>query len=199
MCDYTKGQIYMIEPKCEYEEGDVYYGSTIQPLSKRLGHHRGIYKKNICDCRSSLLFEKYGDLKIVLIKLFPCNSKKELEAEEAKYIRENKCINKFIPLRTKKEYYEDNKDKIAEKKKEKYKKNKEQILEKNKEYRENNKEKIKEYLENNKDKIAEKKKEKYKKNKEQIKEKSKEYYENNKDKIKEKSKENYEKKKNKKV
>ena len=138
MPNYTKGQIYMIEPKCEYEEGDIYYGSTIQPLSKRVGLHRS--KSN--SCLSKILIEKYGEVKIVLVKLFPCNSKQELEAEEAKYIRENKCINKNIPLRTDKEYREDNKEKI----KECCEKNKEKKKEYDNNYREDNKEKIKEYF-----------------------------------------------------
>ena len=138
MPNYTKGQIYMIEPKCEYEEGDIYYGSTIQPLSKRVGLHRS--KSN--SCLSKILIEKYGEVKIVLVKLFPCNSKQELEAEEARFIRENKCINKNIPLRTDKEYREDNKEKI----KECCEKNKEKKKEYDNNYREDNKEKIKEYF-----------------------------------------------------
>jgi hypothetical protein len=154
MPNYTKGQIYMLEPKCEYEEGDVYYGSTIQPLSKRVGLHRS--KSNLC--LSKILIEKYGEVKIVLVKLFPCNSKQELEAEEAKYIRENKCINKKIPLRTRKEYREENKEKTAEY----YEDNKEHIKEKSKDWYENNKEKMKEYREVNKEKNKEKMKEYFK-------------------------------------
>ena len=70
------------------------------------------------------------------------------------------CVNKFIPGRTKKEYYEANK----EKRKEYYKEYREANKEKNKEYREINKEKRKEYREINKDKM----KEYYQENKEKI-------------------------------
>jgi hypothetical protein len=35
MPDYSKGVIYMLEPTIEYEEGDIYYGSTTQTLHKR--------------------------------------------------------------------------------------------------------------------------------------------------------------------
>ena len=164
MCNYTKGQIYMIEPKCEYEEGDVYYGSTIQPLSKRMGQHR--LKNN--SCLSKILIEKYGEVKIVLVKLFPCNSKQELQAEEGNYIRNNKCINKQIAGRTQKEWYEDNK----EQKKEYYEDNKEHIKKKHKEWKEDNKEKI-----------AEKTKEWRGDNKEEIKEYFKKYYEKSKEKL----------------
>ena len=189
MCNYTKGQIYMLEPKCDYEEGDIYYGSTIQPLSKRIAQHRN--KSN--DCNSKILIEKYGKVKIVLVKLFPCNSKQELEAEEAKYIRENKCINKIIPLRTQKEWYEDNKEQNKEKNKEYFKEyrmnNPEKIAEYNKKYRMNNPEKIKEWYEDNKDYIKDKKNEWRENNKEKIKEYSKEYRMNNLEKLLEKSKE----------
>ena len=89
----------------------------------------------------------------------------------------------------KKEYYEQNQEKIKEKNKERYEANKEKIKEKIKEYYEQNKEKIKEkkkeYREQNKEKIKEKKKEYQEQNKEKIAEKAKERYEANKEKIKE--------------
>jgi len=44
------------------------------------------------------------NMKIVLIKYVCCETKKELEAEESMYIRNNKCINTVIPNRTRKEY-----------------------------------------------------------------------------------------------
>ena len=105
-------------------------------------------------------------------------SKYELEEEEAKYIRENKCINIKTPGRTKKEYYEDNKEKLLEKVKEYNENNKDKITEYNKKYNENNKEKMKEYQkeynENNKDKLKEYKKKYRKENKEKLLEKKKE-------------------------
>ena len=110
MPDYSKGVIYMLEPTVEYEAGDVYYGSTIQPLYKRLFHH-----KSTRTTSSKHLFEKYGNnIKIVLVKTFPCNSKLELHAEEGKYIRENKCVNKRVAGRSTTEYYQDNKEEKKE-------------------------------------------------------------------------------------
>lgn len=110
MPDYNNGKIYMLEPNCEYETGDVYYGSTTTDLVKRLNDHRLKCNK----CASNTLFEKYGcdNIKIVLIKDFACKNKSELVMEEAKYIRENKCVNKRIPLRTHAEYYQDHIDKF---------------------------------------------------------------------------------------
>ena len=137
---YQQGKIYKIVCNITSE---VYYGSTIETLNDRLSNHK--YKKN-CICRNII---ERGNYKIELIKDYPCNSKYELEEEECKYIRENECINIAIPHRTKKEWYQDNKEKISEKQKE---------------WREDNKEKYKEYdknrnrnnYEKNKDKLLEK-------------------------------------------
>ena len=117
MIDYTKGKIYRLEPKEEHDADDFFYGATTQPLYKRLHQH----KKNK-KCKSQFLFEKYGNnnIKIVLIKSFSCNNKEELEAEEAKYIRENDCINKMINLKhqetkeDKQEIKEEDKQEIKE-------------------------------------------------------------------------------------
>ena len=63
------------------------------------------------------MFEKYGI--IVLLENVNANSKDEMLAREAYYIRNFKCINKNIPLRKvnefMNEYYKKNKDKLSEK------------------------------------------------------------------------------------
>jgi len=147
MPDYSKGVIYMLEPIVQYEAGDVYYGSTTQPLYKRLFQH----KQKRGDTNSKHLFEKYGNnIKIVLVKAFPCNSKQELFAEEGKYIRENKCVNRCIAGRSQAEYYQDHKEEIKaykteyyqehkEEKKASYQKHKEEIKQTNKEYHQEHK------------------------------------------------------------
>jgi hypothetical protein len=141
MPDYSKGVIYMLEPTVEYDAGDVYYGSTINPLYKRLFNHK---TKNTTS--SKHLFEKYGNnIKIVLVKAFPCNSKQELHAEEGKYIRENQCVNKRIAGRSSLERYQDNKEKILENQKAYNQEHKEEIKEKKKVYTEKHKEEKKEY------------------------------------------------------
>ena len=188
--DYINGRIYFIEPICEHEDNEFYYGSTIQKLCKRMDKHRRSYKSWM-DGKSQKvmcydLFEKYGleNCKIYLVELYPCKSREELESREGYYIRNYDCINKNIPCRTKKEYYNDNKDEIKEYKKEYYKDNKDKI----KEYQNNNKDRIKEYQKeyhnNNKEKIDKNNKEYYNNNKEKF----REYYNNNKDKIQEKHK-----------
>ena len=140
-----------------------------------------------------------------LIEFYECNNKLELLRREGELIKNLKpTLNKDVPGRTQKEYYENNKEKIKEKIKEYYKNNidkikeykennKEKIKEKQKEYKENNKEKLKEFLKEYKNKKNDKlkiyQKQFYEVNKDKLKEKAKIYYEKNKDKVKDKLKE----------
>lgn len=99
---------------------------------------------------------------IELLELCQCSSKVELHNCERKWIEQLDCVNKNIPAKTQTpaEYYKENKVKIKEKQNEYYKENKEirknyleqnkeKMLEYNKEYYKNNKEKIKEMQKNN--------------------------------------------------
>jgi hypothetical protein len=192
---YVNGKIYKI---ISYSNPDlVYYGSTIQPLAKRMAQHRlmrGKYK-------SEQIIE-LGDAKILLVENYSCNSKEELHRKEGEHILNNNCVNKMVAGRTKKEYIKVHKDDIKEQKKGYYQKNKEIIIERNKKWREQNKERnkdknkeqrkayyeahkeqIKAYTENNKDKIKEQRKARYEAHKKQILEKCKAYYQKNKNKI----------------
>ena len=151
---YNTGKIYKIwSPSCE---NLVYYGSTILNLSQRLAGHKSDYKmykngKNRC-CSSFKIFDECGDYRIDLVELFPCNSKDELNSREGHYIRNNNCINKCIAGRTRKEYRDEHK-------------------EHKKQYREDNKEKIrdqiKQWYEDNKDQRNARRRELYAKNKNQ--------------------------------
>ena len=181
MLNYQNGKIYMIESlinNCKY------YGSTVDTLSRRLAQHRSSIKSGKTPSSKNVL--KYDDARILLIELFPCNNRMELEAQEATYIRNNDCVNKCIPQRTYREYYEDNKEQI----KEYQQNNKETISKRMKKYNQDNKEHIlihkKQYQQDNKETISKRKKERYQENKEVIKEKSKKYNQDNKEKIKEK-------------
>ena len=190
MPNYQNSKIYKITGG-----GLTYYGSTTQPLSKRLVQHKSQKKKinyNYCTSFQILDFE---DCDICLIEYYPCNSKEELHKRERHYIENNECVNKSIPSRTTKEYYQENKNKIKEQKKEYYEKNKDYYKKYHKNYRETNKnnynEKNKEYYRLNKDKILERRKEYNRLNKDKISEQQKEYYRLNKDKILERQKEYY--------
>lgn len=140
---YNNGKIYKI---VDVGYNHCYYGSTVQPLSKRMMTHRSIYtlfknggitaKPSACD-----IFDIYGleNCKIELVELFPCNSKEELRKKEGEYIKNNECINKHVAGRSQKDYKNDNREHINMKKREWQSKHKERINEgrriKNKQFR----------------------------------------------------------------
>jgi hypothetical protein len=203
MVNYNAGQIYKIWSPSHPEAG-IYYGSTCQTLSNRIGGHHSTYKswsEDGAKFLSSFNVIKYEDHKYERVCYFPCNSKKELCREEGRHIKgDGSSCNKIIAGRTHEEYIVECKDRVKNNRKKYRENNKEKI----KEYRENNKEKMKEYYENNKEEINKKTKirrennstsirQKNKKYRENNKEKIKEYYENNKEKIKEYRKNNKEK------
>ena len=104
------------------------------------------------------IFDKYGisNCQIVLIETVNTESKDELLAREKHYIKSFKCVNKNIPGRTMKEYYQDNCDYLKE-----YRENhKEEKTLYDQEYRNTHKEEIKlrdkKYRELNLEKIKEK-------------------------------------------
>jgi len=112
MTNYNEGKIYKIESHL----GDkIYIGSTVKKrLCNRMSYHRFTFNKNKLTEKKSnmssfILFEEYGleNCKIVLIENYPCNTKDELLAREAFYIRTLTCVNKIIPNRKREEYYND--------------------------------------------------------------------------------------------
>jgi hypothetical protein len=157
---YQNGKIYQIVSFSHPEL--VYYGSTIQKLCRRMQQHKIHYIKRMeKNINTSSEIIQYDDAKILLVELYPCNSKEELTKQEAFYIRNNKCVNKNIPDRAQKEWCDDNKDKI------------------------------KKYCEDNKQKISERQKKNYKDNKDNILIRHKKYYENNKEEIKKRNRIKY--------
>jgi hypothetical protein len=138
--------------------------------------HRSAYRRWLKNqegfVTSFKLFQlDYDKPLIYLVENLSCQNKEELNARERFYIEINDCVNKNIPGRTMKEYYEQNIVKVKEK---------------NKLYRDQNvvgiKDQKKRWYEQNPDKV-----------KEYQKQYSKQYYEKNLDKIKEKNKQYYEK------
>jgi hypothetical protein len=151
--DFKNGRIYKITSN---STDKIYIGSTCQPLSKRIVDHRCDYKRFVNGKRgktTSFELIALGDAIITLIEDYPCERKEQLHARERYHIELNKdiCVNKNIPTRTHKEYYQDNKEHITEYHIEYKKINKEKIVEYRKEYKQVNKEKIAEY---NKQKIT---------------------------------------------
>ena len=168
---YNNSKVYKIEPISDHEEGDIYIGSTSNDyLSERMAEHRKSYrswKKGVSKKTMVFdLFDKYDvkNCRIILLENVNVNSKDELKQREAFYIKNNKCVNKMMPGRTTKQYYEENKKHLDNKQKEYKEKNKETIKKYQEEYRNNleNKERKKEtnklYREENKEAIEERKK-----------------------------------------
>jgi len=177
MPDFKQGKIYCLR---SHQTGDIYIGSTCQPLPKRKGDHRGKYKlwKNgKYHYVASFELIKYDDCYIELLEECPCDNRNQLERREGQLIREMDCVNKYVAGRSKKEYDEEHKEQIKKYREE----HKEQIKEYKKKYREEHKEQIKEYKkkynEENKEEIKEYQKEYHEEHKEQIKEWKKKYNE----------------------
>ena len=122
--------MYKIYKIVDNTNDNVYIGITTQTLKHRLTQH-----KSYESCMSRDII-KNGDYRIELIE------HTDDKTRERHWIENTDCINKQIPGRTDKEYYEENKEKIAEYYKKYHEKNKEKNKDYNKEYREKNKEKI---------------------------------------------------------
>jgi len=157
---YANSKVYKI---VDNTNNNIYIGSTTQKkLSQRLAQHNSKYKAFINGTSKSYLTSfkiiENGNYDIILLESINCNSKEELRARERYYIENFECINKNIPNRTIKEYYEANKNEIKEQQKE---------------YYEANKNEIKEYYEANKNEIKEQQKEYREANKEHLKQKAK--------------------------
>ena len=103
--DYANGKIYKL---CSSNTPLVYIGSTCSELKKRKCNHKGVYeaqkrgtlKRGNCVPTSTQIFEAGGDITIVLVELFPCASKMELEQRERYWIENTDCVNRCIPGRT---------------------------------------------------------------------------------------------------
>ena len=129
MVNYQNGKIYRIDG-----DGLTYIGSTTKKyLSSRLAEHKCKYN-SFLDGKSNYYtsFEilKTDNYRIELIEKFPCDSKDELTAREGHHIRQMESVNKNIPDRTQKEWYQNNKEEIKQKRKEYYENNKNELKQK---------------------------------------------------------------------
>jgi hypothetical protein len=167
--EYATGRVYIII--CNLNPKIFYIGSTFNLLKQRFNKHKSHYKEGT-RCSISKYFEKYGveNFTMKLLKEYKViretqKDNKHLCVYETLWINKIKGnVNKvlpFNPLREnielnkilRKEWKQDNKDKIKEQNKEYYKKNISKIVE----YRKDRKDKQKEYdkkrYENNKEQI----------------------------------------------
>ena len=173
--DYSNAKIYCIR---NYNDSDVYVGSTCQPLSKRMADHRIAMNSKRQRDFNMTLYVKMRDQGatnsyIELLEEYPCENKEQLRAKEGEYIRSLSTLNKRIEGRTIEEWRKDNEEHLKEHYKSYYRKNKPKIQQYKLEYSNNNKIKIQEYKTEytikNKDTINAKSREYYVKNREEIK------------------------------
>ena len=122
MPDYKQGKIYSV--RCKTDDTLIYIGCTTQSLCERMGKHKydSTKRPNICFYQ---YINDWNDWYIKLYENYPCDNKEQLNKREGEIIREIGTVNKQIAGRTYKEYYEDNyyeknKEKIAEQRKKKY-------------------------------------------------------------------------------
>ena len=192
MVNYQLGKIYTVRSLTSPE---IYVGSTIAPLCKRMAVHRSNWKKGLILGRNKEIVKDINKWYIELYENFPCDKVEELTAREGVIIREIGTLNKNIAGRTAKDYYIDNTDTIKTKIKQYKIKNADNIKEYKKDYYLENIDRIKEhkkqkYLENI-DKIKEQRLKKNLENVDNIKEYKQKYYLENIDKIKEQKKQKY--------
>ena len=125
--------VYKIIPKCEHNEGDVYFGSTKIPLKIRWRTHMSSYRRwkngkaNKVYC--FILFDKYGieNCEIIALEEFENLTNEALKEKEVSFINSFKCVNKNKPNRTNKQYYIDNREGCLKYNKEYYIDNKEHL------------------------------------------------------------------------
>jgi hypothetical protein len=168
--DYSKGMIYIIR-SVNPTTGQVYtyIGSTTSFDNRKTGHKSRIYTQNQKAYNSKLyktIRENNGDWTMSKFKLFPCNSKIELEIEEERCrqginanLNSNTCStgidrSSMTPQEYKKIYDEQY-----------YQQNREQKREYNEQYYQQNREQKREYYEKNCEQIKAKQRERYSKNK----------------------------------
>ena len=172
--DYSKAKVYCIR---NYNDSDVYVGSTCQPLSKRMADHRiAMNSKRKRDFNMNLYVKmrEYGahNFYTELLEEYPCKNKEQLRAKEGEYIRSLSTLNKRIEGRTIEEWRKDNEEYLKEHYKSYYSKNKPKIQQYKQEYAIINKTKIQEYKKNynaiNKVMLNEKAREYYNNNSEEI-------------------------------
>lgn len=165
------GKIYTL--RCVNDDTLIYVGSTIHSLECRFNEHK---KSSRNKKRTEWKIYKAiaGDWENWYIELYedcPCNTLEELRKREGEIIKEVGSLNTYIAGRTKKEWCEDNKERLELERKVYYQNNKEKNKEKRKKYYQANKEKNKEarkrYYETHREQIAKGKRDWYIKRKAQ--------------------------------
>ena len=118
---YNFSKIYAVY--CPSSDDELLYvGSTTKKyLSSRLAEHKANFKqflagKVVGKSTCFQIFNKYGveNCKIKLLEHVNCETHDELASREAYHIKQHTTVNKQVPKRTRKEYYQDNKEMLIE-------------------------------------------------------------------------------------
>ena len=138
MVNYSAAKIYKVLNALDDE---VYVGSTTQALAQRMWKHR----RNATH-RNTKFYQHMNDIGITnfyidLICPYPCDNIEELHSREGEWIRQMGTLNQIVSGRTRRQYREDNRDKLREQKQQYREQNKDKILEQKQQYREQNKDK----------------------------------------------------------
>ena len=110
MTNYNKSIIYKLVDR---ETKDTYYGATREPINRRISKHRC---RKSCTCKDIITKD---DFDIVVLEEYDSNEidKHFLLERERHYIVNFNCVNKVVPLQTKRQYYEKNKTYLLKKQK----------------------------------------------------------------------------------
>jgi hypothetical protein len=185
MPDYSKTVIYVIKCKDDTKT-DIYVGSTCN-FKQRVRQH-----KNASKYRNLRLYDYinenggWDNFTIEIYDTYPCENVKQCRIKEREVYETLKAgLNVKYPQRTRKEWYEANKDVLL---------NKQKLYNNEPEVRQHRQMKQKLYRDdpNNKEKLAQQKKNYYTENKEHIRDYKKEYFLKNKERIMEMRKKQYE-------
>ena len=120
-------KIYLISSS---QTNKVYIGSTMQTLERRFSEHKYDTKNRKYKCKSRDLLNEFSDCKIDLIEY----TTKEDQLQRERYWVEyygDRAVNRKIPGRTRKEYYQQHEAQIKEQMKKYYQQHKEQQKEYN--------------------------------------------------------------------
>ena len=110
MTDYNKSIIYKLVDR---ETGYTYFGATREPINRRISKHRC---RKSCKC-SDIITKNDFDVEVLEEYNTDEINKIFLLERERHYICNFDCVNKVIPLQTRRQYYEKNKTYLLKKQK----------------------------------------------------------------------------------
>ena len=189
MVNYANSIVYKLcclDPQVE----GIYVGSTTSFRKRKANHKRSCTKPSDKDYYQPVYqyIRDNGDWEnwtMIIVRKYPhLTDKHQLRQKESKYIIKLKAsLNKRIPLRTPKEYYNDNKEDILKKRKQYVENHREEVRQGLKKYYSDNKavfsQKNEVYKRNNKDEIKEQRKAYYEQNKLKVLDERRKYRERN--------------------